>query len=200
MRVTLHRAPIVTPNNFMQAIFAIIAALIVVSAIGAISFRNLVHCALSLVVTFCGVAALYLQLGAPFAGWVQVLVYVGAVAILIVFAILLTRSDENKPEPIFGNNWKAGGVIGLLLFSVMVYAITRDGLDSTPLPAKPELTVREIGVDLMTQYVIPLETMALLLTTAAIGAVIIAIRLRNPESSADSNTHAEAAGSVEATH
>ena len=78
----------------MQIAFAIIAALTVVSAIAAMSLRNLVHCALSLAVAFAGLASLYLQLGAPFAGWAQVLVYIGAVAILIVFAILLTRSSE----------------------------------------------------------------------------------------------------------
>jgi NADH-quinone oxidoreductase subunit J len=73
--------------------FLIIAIVTLFAAAAAMSLRNLVHCALSLVVTFAGLAALYLQLDAQFVGFAQILVYVGAVAILIVFAVLLTRSD-----------------------------------------------------------------------------------------------------------
>ena len=74
--------------------FAIIAVLTLASAVAAMSLRNLVHCALALTVTFAGLAAFYLQLDAQFVGFAQILVYVGAVAILIVFAILLTRGSE----------------------------------------------------------------------------------------------------------
>src|SRR6267378_1008398 len=82
----------------MSFSFAIIAGLTAGSAIAAVSLRNLVHCALSLVVTFAGLAALFLQLNAEFVGFAQILVYVGAVAILIVFAILLTRGSEPVPS------------------------------------------------------------------------------------------------------
>ena len=82
----------------MDAGFVIIAALTVVSALAAMSLRNLVHCALCLTITFAGLAALYLKLNAQFVGLAQVLVYIGAVAILIVFAILLTRSDDQTPR------------------------------------------------------------------------------------------------------
>lgn len=96
--------------------FAIIAGLTVGSAIAAMSLRNLVHCALSLVVTFAGLAALFLQLNAQFVGFAQVLVYVGAVAILIVFAILLTRSAEpGLPAPTTtGAGWGIGIAIAEL--------------------------------------------------------------------------------------
>ena len=91
----------------MTVPFAIIAFLTLASAVAAMSLRNLVHCALTLMVTFAGLAALYLQLGAQFVGFAQILVYLGAVAILIVFAILLTRAsepprprvDRNQPPP-----------------------------------------------------------------------------------------------------
>src|SRR6204780_4579406 len=99
----------------MQIAFAIIAALTLVSAIAAMSLRNLVHCALCLAVTFAGLAALYLQLGAPFVGWAQILVYIGAVAILIVFAILLTRSSEARPEPILSAGWAVGVAIAVVV-------------------------------------------------------------------------------------
>src|SRR5436305_10941750 len=81
----------------METSFTILAALTLVSAIGAMSLRNLVHCALCLIVTFAGLAALFLRLNAQFVGFAQILVYIGAVAILILFAILLTRSSDMRP-------------------------------------------------------------------------------------------------------
>ena len=160
----------------MQIAFAIIAALTVVSAVAAMSLRNLVHCALCLAVTFAGIAALYLQLGAAFVGWAQILVYIGAVAILIVFAILLTRSGESTLQPILSRSWGVGIAIALLVFAVLAKAIMTSSLASHQPPLKPDPTVREIGNQLMTRYVLPLETMGLLLTAAAIGAVIIAMK------------------------
>lgn len=160
----------------MQIAFAIIAALTVVSGIAAMSLRNLVHCALCLAVTFAGLAALYLQLGAAFVGWAQVLVYIGAVAILIVFAILLTRSSEGVPQPVLSRSWMLGIAVAVLVFGILVRAIVTSSV-ADHLPAfKPEPTVREIGNQLMTQYVLPLEVIGLLLTAAAIGAVIIAMK------------------------
>ncbi len=160
----------------MEIAFAIIAALTLVSAIAAMCLRNLVHCALSLAVTFAGLAALYLQLGAAFVGWAQVLVYIGAVAILIVFAILLTRSSESTPQPILSPGWGVGIAAALLVFGVVANAIMSTPLAHHLPPAKPDPTVLEIGNQLMTRCVLPLETIGLLLTAAAIGAVIIAMK------------------------
>src|SRR5256885_6582976 len=92
----------------MSITFAIIAAVTIASAVAAMSLRNLVHCALALTVAFAGLAAAYLQLGAQFVGFTQILVYVGAVAILIVFAILLTRGSEPQQQPILSPGWLAG--------------------------------------------------------------------------------------------
>ena len=166
----------------MHAAFAIIAALTVVSGIAAMSLRNLVHCALCLAVTFAGLAALYLQLGAPFVGWAQVLVYIGAVAILIVFAILLTRSDA-PPGPVMSRSWVAGVAVAVLVFAVLAGAIWNSSSvrRSNEPPDKPEPTVKAIGNQLMTQYILPLEATGLLLTSATIGAVIIAMRDEKPE-------------------
>src|ERR1043166_5183188 len=83
--------------------FALIALLTIASAVAAMSLRNLVHCVLALTVTFAGLAAFYLQLDAQFVGFAQVLVYVGAVAILIVFALLLTRGAEPPQQSILSS-------------------------------------------------------------------------------------------------
>src|SRR4030095_7064810 len=90
---TLQRFIVLTLQR-MTVSFVLLALLTVAAAIAAMSLRHLVHCALSLVVTLAGLAALFLQLSAEFVGLAQILVYVGAVAILIVFTILLTRNAD----------------------------------------------------------------------------------------------------------
>src|SRR5215475_2898681 len=100
--------------------YIILALLTIASAVAAMTLRNLVHCALALAITFAGLAAFYLQLDAQFVGFAQVLVYVGAVAILIVFAILLTRGSEPPQQSIFSSSWAFGAVIAAAVFGVLV--------------------------------------------------------------------------------
>src|SRR5437867_1036255 len=97
----------------MSLSFAIIAVVTIAAAVAAMSLRHLVHCALALTVAFAGLAAAYLQLDAQFVGLTQILVYVGAVAILIVFAILLTRGGDSTQQSILSSGWIAG--IGVTL-------------------------------------------------------------------------------------
>jgi NADH-quinone oxidoreductase subunit J len=175
----------------MGIAFAIIAALTLVSGVAAMSLRNLVHCALCLAVAFAGLAALYLQLGAQFVGFAQVLVYIGAVAILVVFAILLTRSGEPVRHPAVSGSWMAGVGIAVFVFGVLAEVILTSSIMNRSLPAKEMPTVRQIGEQLMTRYVLPLEVIGLLLTAATIGAVIIAMReggSKQPASSSPART------------
>src|SRR5213083_573794 len=109
----------------MPLSFAITSALILISAVAAMSLRNLVHCALCLIVTFAGLAALFLQLDAQFVGFAQILVYVGAVAILILFAILLTRGSEAPQQSILSPSWLGGGAVALTVFAVLAATILR---------------------------------------------------------------------------
>jgi NADH-quinone oxidoreductase subunit J len=160
----------------MDIAFAILAFLTLASAIAAMSLRNLVHCALCLVVTFASLAGFYLQLNAQFVGFAQILVYVGAVAILIVIAILLTRSADPLPQPIVSSSWAAGIGVALLVFGAFVLAIVSSSIVHRSEPAARAVTVRGIGEQLMTNYVLALEVVGLLLTAAMIGAVIIALR------------------------
>ena len=163
----------------MTLTFIITACLTVGSAVAAMTLRNLVHCALALAITFAGLAALYLQLSAQFAGLAQILVYVGAVAILIVFAILLTRSGEPGKESIFSSSWIIGAAIALAVFAVLVGLIRSSRLRLAEAPPAPQVTVTNIGEQLMSRYVLPLEVIGLLLTAALIGAVLIAMKERD---------------------
>jgi len=156
-------------------VFMLMAFLTLSSAVAAISLRNLIHCVLCLVITFGGLAALYLRLDAEFVGLTQIFVYIGGVAILIVFAVLLTRSGDVK-HGIFSKSLPLGVGVGVAVAFTLAIAIERSGLDAAPHSAAVSAPVKNIGDALMSEYVVPMEVMALLLTMAMIGAVIIAMQ------------------------
>lgn len=160
----------------MAPVFIILALVTLLSAVAAMSLRNLVHCSLSLVVTFAGLAGLYLRLHAQFVGFAQVLVYVGAVAILIVFAVLLTRSADTPTQTVLAPGWMAGLAISVVVFVALGWAVLNSNAIVKHAPSAPEVSVKNIGDALMTKYVLPLEVIGLLLTAAMIGAVIIAMK------------------------
>ena len=149
--------------------FIIIAIFTIAAALAAATLPRLIHAALSLVVAFLGIAAFFLWLGAEFVGLVQVFVYVGAVAVLIVFTILLTRRSEGEGA---GFNW-SGVVIALAVFTALASAILGTPSLSLAAPAMDALTVKRIGEELMTNYVWPLQCVGLLLTAALIGALVL---------------------------
>jgi NADH:ubiquinone oxidoreductase subunit 6 (subunit J) len=163
------------PTDGHTIAFFVLAAVTLAGAICAMSLRNLVHCGLCLALTFAGLAAIYLQLSAEFVGLAQILVYVGAVAILIVFTILLTKNAEVSISPV-SRSWAVGLVVAIIVCASLVLPILKSpSLQRAPVMT-PNATVRLIGEKLMTQYVIPLEAIALVLTAALLGAVVIAMR------------------------
>ena len=162
--------------------FAIIAVLTLASAVAAMSLRNLMHCVLALTVTFAGLAAFYLQLSAQFVGFAQILIYIGAVAILIVFAILLTRGSEPPRKSGFSLNWVAGVGIATTVFGLLSGIILTSRALTHEVRLPPEVTVRQIGTQLMGRFILPLEVVGLLLTAALIGAMIIAMREKEDKS------------------
>src|SRR5207302_5380066 len=164
----------------MTATFILIALVTLGGAIAAMSLRHLVHCALCLVASFGGLAALYLQLDAQFVGLAQILIYIGAVAILIVFAILLTRGSGPPQQPVFNSSRFMSVGIAVLAFgslaaTTLTSLVTRSAVNPKSVVAA-DIAVKSIGNKLMKDYVLPLEVVGLLLTAALIGAVIIAMQ------------------------
>jgi NADH-quinone oxidoreductase subunit J len=156
--------------------FLILGLLTLVGAAAALTLRNLVHCVLALMLAFFGLAGLYLQLDAQFIGFAQVLVYVGAVAILVVFAILLTRGAESPSQPIVSPSWIASSAVSVIVFCILAWTIHSSLATHHPVPPQPDVTVRQIGDALMSKFALPLEVIGLLLTAALLGAVIIAMQ------------------------
>jgi NADH-quinone oxidoreductase subunit J len=152
-----------------SAAFFVITILTLAAALAAASLPKLIHAALSFAMAFVGVAAFYFLLGAEFVGLVQVFVYVGAVAVLIVFTILLTRREQESTGAF---NW--GGVaVAIAVFGGLLWAILKTQSLSVAAPEIEPLTVKRIGEVLMTDYVWPLQCVGLVLTAALIGALIL---------------------------
>jgi NADH-quinone oxidoreductase subunit J len=162
----------------MTVSFLILAVITVAGTAAAMGLRNAVHCVLALTVGFVGIAAIYLQLDAQFVGLTQIMVYVGAVAILAVFAIMMTHSPTSVPLPAYSRLWLAGGIVAAAVFAVLAWAISSSPAYTRLAPSQPDLTVQQIGESLMHRFVLPLEIMGLLLTAALIGAVVIAMDRR----------------------
>ncbi len=138
----------------MSPVFYIVAAVTLAGGLAAIMLKNTVHCALALSVAFAGQALMFLALDAEFAGFAQILVYVGAVAILVVFAILLTRNSETPKDGVYSKNWLVGLVIAAAAFAVLGWAVL-GSLRVLPVQtAMPAVSVLDIGNALMGRYVL----------------------------------------------
>ena len=158
----------------MNVFFLILAALTIVGTAAAMAMRSAIHCILALTIGLVGLAALYLLLGAQFVGFTQILVYVGAVAILAVFAIMMTQGASAPTLPILSSSWLTGTAVAVAVFAVLAWAIHSSATTQAS-SLQPEVSVNQIGAALMHRFVLPLEIMGLLLTAALIGAVILAM-------------------------
>ena len=158
-----------------QLIFYLLSFIIIVSAIYVVTLRNIFHSALFLILALFGVAGIYILLGAEFLAAVQVLIYVGAVAILMIFAIMLTSQLASKK--ISQSNEQVTLAVfvcaGFLLASLgsLAYSVWR--LSDSALPENNTMT---IGKLLMTDYVLPFEVVSVVLLAAMIGAIVLARR------------------------
>jgi NADH-quinone oxidoreductase subunit J len=157
----------------LAAAFWIMAVVIVIAALGVVFLRNIFRAALSLILCFVTVAGIYLTLSADFLAAVQILVYVGAISVLIILAIMMTRevqqgSPSNKLRlPAF--------VVAAVLLGLMIYTVT-----ASPwrIAAEPPLTptTMPLATKLFSQhgFILPVEIAATLILAAILGAIVIA--------------------------
>ncbi len=177
--------------------FIILAAVTLGAALASVMLRRLVHCALCWTLSMAGVAGLYILAGAEFLGLAQLIVYVGAVAILIVFAILLTQRRELlSNERLTAGSWVTGvAVAGLVAGCLWIgLAYTRGLGGAGGASGGPALETRELGELLMGRYVVAFEVAGLVLTVALIGAVILALPFEQPREASGRRADRPAAG------
>lgn len=160
--------------------FIVISVLTLTTALAAATLPNLMHAALCFVLALLGLASLFFLLGAEFVGLALVFIYVGAVAVLIVFTILLTRRDLREhrgfspppPKSTAARAW-SGVFIAFSVFAGLTWAILKTpSLSMMPSHVRT-LTVKRIGETLMSGYVWPLQCVGLLLTAALVGALVL---------------------------
>ena len=161
--------------NSTQVIFIILSAVALIGALGVVVSRKLFHAAIFLVLSFVGVAGFYVLLEAEFLAMIQILVYVGAIAILIIFAIMLSRRMMSSEFRASNEQWLWALVAGVALFVILVVILVQVNWPVVE-AAVPDNTVSELGQALVSpdQYLLVFEVASVLLLVALVGAVIIA--------------------------
>ena len=158
--------------------FYVIAIVSVLSALKLVTTDNVVHAALWLLIVLASVAAVYVFLGAEFAAATQILVYIGAILVLLLFGVMLTRAqigsedDLNHPQPM------QGLMVAVILFATMAYALI-DAFGTERLDALTEQRVErtnEVADAIFSTYIVPFEAISVLLLAALIGAIVVARR------------------------
>ncbi len=155
------------------AIFYFLAAFTVWAAGVVVLGRNIVRSAVALIFTFCGMAALYVLLEATFLAAVQVLIYVGGITILLLFAIMLTSRIAATTTRVVNDQVVLSAVAAVGLLAGLIYASVRGIPALTPPPRLPE-TAPYLGRALLTTYALPFEAVSLLLLAAMVGAILLA--------------------------
>jgi len=159
----------------MTAALLLIAIVMLGSAAVAMLLRNLIHSALLLIASWAGIAAFYLWAGAEFLAFAQVLIYVGAVSMVVLFAVLLTRQSrvDLLVAPV-----SIGRALGALVAGSAVAGVLFGAILATPLPSSaappPAVTVRQLGLQLMGPNAAALLVVGVILTVALLGAIVLA--------------------------
>ena len=161
---------------WQQVVFWVVAVAMVAAAARVVTTRNVVHAALYLVGTLLGAAALFVLLFAEFVAWVQVLVYVGAIVVLMLFGLMLTRAPIGSAD--FDNNQRLlAAVCAAALFAVTSWITISAFEGKTISLARATGTVtRSVGEVIFSSYILPFEVVSVLLLAALVGAVVIARR------------------------
>ncbi len=157
--------------NGTEVVFVLLSLLATGSAVLAMTSRQLVHAALWLVVTLGAVAGCFVLMTAEFVAWVQVLVYVGSVVVLVIFALMLTRQSGRNTAEVTGNRWTAA-VLGLVaavgLGTTMVVGFAGERIEGRRIGS-----AASIGEALFTDWVLPFEILSGVLLAALVGAIVV---------------------------
>ena len=165
--------------------FGIIAATMIFAAISVVTTKNVVHAALWLVVVLGGVAAQYILAAAEFVAVSQVMVYIGAVMVLFLFGIMLTRAKIGKEAETNNPGWGLGIPVALLLFGVLAFVVFNAvdenafaGVEGNVIAEPDEstiaLTTQGISDGYLGDYLVPLIAVSFVLLAAAIGSIVLA--------------------------
>jgi NADH-quinone oxidoreductase subunit J len=172
------------------AIFLIFAALSVVSAVVVVTHKNPVYATLSLVLTLFSVAVLFVLLGAPFLGVLQILVYAGAIVVLFLFVIMLLNIQREEHQASGNAVQRVVAIAAALAFFLMLAGLLRRAGSPELAPLTENMVgLRPLARELFSAYLLPFEIVGLLLLVAVIGATVVAKRPTADEGAADPATY-----------
>ncbi|MBI4430346.1 MAG: NADH-quinone oxidoreductase subunit J [Candidatus Omnitrophica bacterium] len=167
----------------MIAAFYLISVVLIVSAVLAVSLRNLIYCTLCASVVFISSAALFFLLKADFIGVVQILIYVGAVATLLLFAVMLTKNLVSRQYYVGQKRkWSYGIFTASAVLWVLIGSIRSQTNLAELVTADHQLSVVSLGKEMLTAFLLPFEVASLLLTAAMIGGIVIALEEKKKSS------------------
>ena len=155
--------------------FWIIALTMAVAAVGVVTMKNIVHCALYLVMVLAGIAGLYILLAAEFVFAVQLIVYIGAIVVLFLFGIMLTRAPMRKTGEFDNDQRILAGLVSLLIFGVLAYLLS-DQFSGDHLRLGQPTQTSAIADSIFRSYVVGFEVVSMLLLAALVGAIVLARR------------------------
>ena len=164
-------------DTWQQVVFWILAVAMTGAALRVVTSRNVIHAALYLVGTLMAAAALYVLLLAEFIAWVQVLVYVGAIVVLMLFGLMLTRAPIGRAQKLDNSQRPLAAVCALAVFVVSSW-IMIDAFEDQEIALSDAAgtTTRSVGEVIFSEFVLPFEVVSVLLLAALVGAVVIARR------------------------
>jgi NADH-quinone oxidoreductase subunit J len=162
------------PTTGSNIVFTILAIGIVVSGMMVVSLKNIFHCALALIVCLSGVAGIFILLNAEFLAAAQILIYVGAVSILMIFAIMLTSQLGTQKLRQTNEHVAVAAVASLVFFAFAWFSIDSTRVWNPADTPLPENNTFEIGRLLMSDFMVPFEVVSVLLVAALIGAIMLA--------------------------
>jgi NADH-quinone oxidoreductase subunit J len=156
-----------------QIAFFGMAAVIVASAVLVVTTKNIVHAALFLIVVLAGVAGQYFLLGAEFVGTAQILIYLGAIVVLFLFGIMLTRAPLRAEGTLDNDQRALAAGVAVVLLGLLGYVLW-DGFEDQELPAETVLRTAQVSDSIFSTYLVPFEVVSVLLLAALVGAIVIA--------------------------
>ena len=186
---------------FVSVMFVVLAGLAVGSAIAVVAQRNPLYCAISLVGVFISLSGIYLLLAAPFIASIQIIVYAGAIMVLVIFVIMLLNVEEEIKRPLRLRYLIPAGALfgGALLAETLfiIFAVTRPtAVPASAIAANSTGSVLNIGLGMFSEYMLPFEVAGLLLLMAIVGATSVAKQVTAQRQTAEDDAAGAISGSM----
>lgn len=166
-------------GRFDDALFAALATLMLVSGLAVVTMRDIIRCGLAMIVCFLSLAGIYVVIGAPLVAAAQVIVYIGAISVLVLFAIMLTQSKAAPARLVFQTQAVPAAIASIILAVLVALGVA--ATDWSAASERIRLASATLARVLFDQYVLPFEVVSVLLLAAVIGGVFIAKRESEPE-------------------